>query len=204
MSHPDPVLLGKLALKLGMLNADQLHECVSEQERSSAETEEARPLGAIMIAKGFITPTQLDKLLKAQKEALEGEHEWLGARKEDALFGKLLVKFRFVTPDKVNECLRVQAQMHDHGLHVRLGEILVRRGYLTPAEVADTLRLQQIAIMECGACHATFNVPQRIPGDRYFCPKCRGEMHLRGPGDHVAVAGSLDSPGAARGRTQRR
>ena len=56
-------LLGQLAVDAGLLSQDQLAECIRIRESTG------RPLGAILLEKGFLTDESLEKLLEARAEA---------------------------------------------------------------------------------------------------------------------------------------
>lgn len=59
-----PFFLGRLAVLNDLLTATQLDECLDEQRRSP----EKRPLGAVLVAKGYLSADQLTGLLRQQKE----------------------------------------------------------------------------------------------------------------------------------------
>jgi twitching motility protein PilT len=56
------------------------------------------------------------------------------------LFGQLAIEKKFVTPDQVRFCLKVQAQLG--GKH-HLGALLINRGFLTEAQMQELLALQR-------------------------------------------------------------
>ncbi|MDQ7778488.1 MAG: protein kinase, partial [Planctomycetota bacterium] len=190
MSAKEEILLGKIGLSLGIISKEQLDECLREQEEAQRQGRPPKPLGALMLQKQLVNTTQLDRLVEAQKDALSKEDEWLRLRKEEALFGKLLIKFGILPADKVNECLRVQAQMHDRGVNLRLGEVMIKRGYLTPERVRETLQLQDKVIMHCPACGKRFNVAvaRSRAGAGVICPHCKqADLALKGPTQNIAV-----------------
>jgi len=58
--------LATRALQQGLITADQLKEALAEQARDLAERKEGvRPLGAILVAKKFLSPAQLQELILA-------------------------------------------------------------------------------------------------------------------------------------------
>jgi len=59
-------LLGNLAVHYKLLTADQLHEILRQQARE----EWRQSLGDYLVAKGVLTPAQLEKLLAVQREML--------------------------------------------------------------------------------------------------------------------------------------
>ena len=57
--------------------------------------------------------------------------DYADARKEDVLFGQVLIREGRATPEQVNEALRRQQELAEEGTIRRLGEILVERGRLS-------------------------------------------------------------------------
>ena len=53
MPYTTDGLVGKLALQKGILNADQLKECLAEQA-ALQKAGQRRPLGVIMVSKGLL------------------------------------------------------------------------------------------------------------------------------------------------------
>jgi protein-arginine kinase activator protein McsA len=58
----EAVLFGKLAVKQGLVTPDEVHQCL----RIQAEPGEARSLGEILVAKGFLTAIQVKEVLNKQ------------------------------------------------------------------------------------------------------------------------------------------
>jgi DNA-directed RNA polymerase subunit RPC12/RpoP len=58
----EAVLLGKLAVRDGLLTEDEVNECL----RLQAAEGETRSLGEIMVAQGYLTPSQIKGLLAKQ------------------------------------------------------------------------------------------------------------------------------------------
>jgi hypothetical protein len=58
----ESVIFGKLAIKQGLVTADEVNQCL----RLQAEPGEARSLGEILVAKGFLTPIQVKEILNKQ------------------------------------------------------------------------------------------------------------------------------------------
>ncbi|MBI4612139.1 MAG: hypothetical protein HY720_00855 [Planctomycetes bacterium] len=64
----------------------------------------------------------------------------MAMRPEDNLLGKIAVAFGFVSPEEMEECVRIQ---RDGGNPHLLGTILLERGYLTRDELRDLLEFQK-------------------------------------------------------------
>lgn len=166
MPETNDVFIGKIALNRRMITQDQLDDCVCFQERSSSP----KPLGAIMVLKGYITGEQLKELLKEQEKILSH-------RTRSHLFGKIVLKLRLATLDQVNECLRIQAKM-ENDLPMRLGEIMLRKGYLTKEEVERVLREQRKTVLTCASCKSQFNVVDYREGVSVRCTKCGEPLQM--------------------------
>lgn len=169
MAQKADLLLGRLALAEGLINQDQLYECVLAQERSP------RPLGAILVARGYLTEEQLEKLLGRQRAA----YETLGAAGQASartrLLGKLLIEKGLATEFQVNECLRLQASMVEMGIRPvpHLGEIMLKRGYLDKEKLQTALLLQSSEFYTCPECGVPINLPSsQAADDDYVCQNC--------------------------------
>jgi twitching motility protein PilT len=69
MSKQKAPLLGRIAVHNKLLSLDQLEEALREQgERGGSAN-----LGEILVAKGYLTPRQLEALVRAQRELVERE-----------------------------------------------------------------------------------------------------------------------------------
>lgn len=66
----DPAIsLGQLALDRGLINKDQILDCIREQHRLADKGKKAR-LGQLLVKKGYLQSRQLAELLKLQKQPL--------------------------------------------------------------------------------------------------------------------------------------
>lgn len=63
------------------------------------------------------------------------------------LLGQIAVKEGFVTPEQLEECVRLQAEAGGKAL----GTILVEKGYLTPVKLTEITRLQRVRFEALGA-----------------------------------------------------
>src|SRR6516165_9633663 len=97
------LLLGKIALREGLITREQLFDCLQAQERNPS-----RSLGSIMISRGYLRNEDVDRLVAIQRRAFEATPEGAVANRHTALFGKILVDRGLATEYQVNECLRLQ------------------------------------------------------------------------------------------------
>ena len=128
MPYDTDGLVGKLALQKGLIGSAQLKECLAEQAALHAQGHK-RPLGVIMVAKGLMKDEDLLDLLEEQRRYLSERANYTQVRKEDFLFGQILLKQGIASSDDINRALRAQAEAAERGdLPVpRLGQILLER-----------------------------------------------------------------------------
>ncbi len=136
-SHQD-ILLGRVALDLGVLTREQIEQAVALQEGPGA----GRPFGSLLLEKGFLSEASLQRVLAEQAKRLKEKAEFSALRKADTLFGTIAIEKKLLTRENLHEALRVQAVALMHGNKVRLGEVLEERGVLTREQVAQILQLQ--------------------------------------------------------------
>lgn len=165
------ILFGKIAINAGMVSSDNVEDCVRLQETMK----EKKPLGMILIDKGFITEDQLTKIIEIQRKNLQERAIHSREKRDDGLFGKLVMRFAFATEEQINECIRVQAKL-ESDLFLRLGEIMVKKGYLTNDQVRQILEFQRTKILTCTSCNTQYNVIMFTPGTKIRCYKCDAEL----------------------------
>lgn len=161
------LLLGRIAVEMGLAKASQVEECIRLQQKTR------RPLGLLLVEKGYIKPEHLDRILEEQSRRLSIVDPLTQRRKEAALFGKLAVREGYVTSEAMNECLALQAR---EGETRTLGEILVERGYLTGRQVQELLGKQSKRIMQCTPCRLRFTVVTLSEGKNARCPRCKNPL----------------------------
>lgn len=190
------LLLGSTAVRRGLITSAQLREALAEQAREAAANRHApRPLGVILVARGYLAEQQLLALLQEQRErAASGGLENV----KDSLLGQILVRHGPVTAVQVEECLRVQATLIEEGYKPapRLGEILVQKGYASETQIARALSAQKKSILHCGACGRSYNVPNYDRDRVYRCTHCQGALEPLPACDNIRVDGSVILPAA--------
>ncbi|MBI3269250.1 MAG: protein kinase [Planctomycetes bacterium] len=192
-------LLGRLAIREGGVAPDSLVECLAEQAGALAQGRERRPLGRLLVEKGYLTEDGLARLLEAKRALFLSPVPLGEARQEDARFGELLLAHGLAGPEQVSEALRLQDRLHDHAIDLRLGELLVRRGLLSETQVRDVLALQDKTVLCCPACAKAWNVVAYERGRSVPCPGCGASLVVAENGGALRVAGSspsLSLPGA--------
>ncbi|HZN61961.1 MAG TPA: serine/threonine-protein kinase [Planctomycetota bacterium] len=169
-SNKGDLLLGRIAVREGLLTREQLYDCLTAQERNPA-----RKIGQFMVARGYLKQSDVDRLLELQGRALGGIPSARGA-----LLGQILIDKGLATEFQVNECLRMQGRLIDLGIAPlpRLGEILVKRGYIKRDAVETALQFQNLLLYSCPECGARIDVggsDGAAPGN-YTCSKCGTEV----------------------------
>jgi hypothetical protein len=198
MSRENEAFLAKLALEKGYITPEQLNECVRLQEEDKFKGDPnvtrgrrvpTRPLGTVLVAKGYLTDERLLELYEEQQRRLESMREYRLIQQGEFLLGQLLVQHNKATQIQVNKCLEHQRRMAEMGTIPvpRLGEIMVDHGFVDGETVARMLELQNKRIMVCTGCRGRFNVVGVEPGRAYRCRKCGGTLVSSGSWESVKV-----------------
>lgn len=169
------LLLGQIAVKYAFITPEQLQECINIQESLS----EYKPIGLIMIEKGFITSEMLDTIIRLQQENIEKKTKDGLRRRQDNLFGRILIAKNILPKEKVFAAVREQARLLEKGIHKRLGCILYEWGLLSVEQINEVLDFQNKKILYCERCNIIFTV-EWVLGRKYACTKC-GERLLVPP-----------------------
>ena len=167
MKPGNSLLVGQIALELGMLTEAQLSDCLSFQ----AGQPQPRSIGALLIESGILGATQMEQVLAEQQRRLQESVPYAVATKAEISFGRLLVKGGHASEAHVNEALRAQQDFSERGVRKRLGELLVEAGRLSPQIVLTVLAQQGKTIRACTFCGAHVNVLLAV-ADRFPCRKC--------------------------------
>jgi hypothetical protein len=183
------VLLGQLAVEKGFITKAQLAEVMKEQSGGAPVDPNAtvnpskapRPLGTLLLSKGFLKENDLVGLLEEQSKRLEAIKNVQKLQKVDYLFGQLLVKHNLATMLQINKCLELQLKMAEKGTTPipRLGELLVEHGFVDKKTVTDVLKMQDKDVLFCTGCGRQYNVVGLEEGKAYKCKECGGVMLKR-------------------------
>jgi predicted RNA-binding Zn-ribbon protein involved in translation (DUF1610 family) len=183
------LLLGQLAVEKGFVTKTQLAEIMKEQHGGASQDPNAtvnpsksiRPLGTLLLSKGYLKERDLVALLEEQGRRLEAVKNVQKLQKVDYLFGQLLVKNNLATMLQINKCLEIQLKMAEKGVTPipRLGELLVDHGFVDKKTVADVLKMQDKDILFCTGCGRQYNVVGIEEGKAYKCKECGGVMLRR-------------------------
>jgi len=191
------LLIGKIALREGLITREQLFDCLQAQERNPS-----RSLGSIMISRGYLTGENVEQLIGLQKKAFEASApEGSAPNQRSVLLGKILVDRGLATEYQVNECLRLQGRMMELGITPvpQLGEILLRRSYVDKGAVETALQLQNLQLYTCPDCGAPIEIGEGSPLKEtgFACAACGAEVPFLFAKMATAVKEALDE--ASRG-----
>ncbi len=189
VNPPGDVLIGRIAVERGLVSAEQLAECISEQRAA-----EGAPLGPILVRRGFLKEEDVAALLQEQERRLSEARDVSDPRLEDALFGRLLIRQGLVPEGQVFECLRAQADLAERGERVpSLGDLLVRRGYLSVDLADPALLLRRKKVLVCPSCGTRFSTAGTESSRKYSCKGCGCVLERQ---DQLLMAG--ETAGAPR------
>jgi hypothetical protein len=137
MKTPEnPYLLGQIAIREGLVQSQQLAECLNRQ----AQAEVDKPLGWYLVDAGHLTEAQLAQVLSIQ----ESRFEKLSADPScGGLFGQIAVRLGYVSRPQIHEALREQQAVGRGESSLLLGQILLRKKHLTPDQFLEILRRQK-------------------------------------------------------------
>ena len=176
------ILFGKIAVKAGMCSDEQIDECIRMQE----EMQQRKPLGMIMLEKAYISEDQLQKIIEIQKTNLQEKAINSRTKRDDGMFGRIVLKLGFASEEQVHDAVRIQAKIEED-IFLRLGEIMVKKGYLSNEQVQAVLDYQKTKIVVCPDCQTQFNVIMFTEGSDLSCYKCGAALHVPEKLMHVAA-----------------
>ena len=183
MKPRNSLLIGQIALDLGLLTPEQLQQCVDLQ----AGQVEARPIGAMLVGNHFLSSEQLDLVIAEQRRRLEEAAPHTPGQKGVIAFGQLAMRIGQVKIEHVNEALRAQQDLADRGQRKRLGELLVGAGHLRAEIVPSLLKIQGKTLMACTFCGSHYNVLSSI-AEGFPCRKCGMPL-----GEKVVTVSALET-----------
>lgn len=92
--------------------------------------------------------------------------------KGDIKFGQLAVEMEFTSKEKIEEALKLQAQLEKQGKVTSLDRIMLKKGILDGEQIQEIEKKQGRRIVFCPECSNKLNVAIFGPGTRIRCPKC--------------------------------
>src|SRR5437667_6887487 len=186
------LLLGKIALREGLITREQLFDCLEAQDRNPSKS-----IGSIMVARGYLRNEDVERLVELQKKAFQSGPEGASPQnRRSILLGKILVDRGLATEYQVNECLRLQGRMSELGINPvpQLGEILLTRSYVNKEAVETALQLQNLQLYTCPDCGAPIEIGEGSPVKEsgFACAACGAEVPFLFAKMATAVKEALD------------
>lgn len=171
MAPKEDLIFGDIAIRSRLVTEERVAECIKIQQ----SLKEWKPLGVVLMEKGYITLVQLQTLVDIQKRNIEAKAIRARRLKEDNIFGKIALRLGFTSEKQVDECLGVQLEMADD-YPLRLGEIMVKKGFLTEEQVKKISEFQGKRLITCPKCGQNYNVILFNPGAKFICYACDKEL----------------------------
>ncbi|MEK7487685.1 MAG: protein kinase [Planctomycetota bacterium] len=161
-------ILGKLAVRNNLISQMQLDECFQLITKSKTN----RPLGVVMLSKGYITDDILEDLTKIQHKNEEQRELYLNRRMEDIILKKLILREKILSKPQIKSCIFEQQKLEELGQYLRLGQVMVRKKYLTTKEFLKLLETQKNLLFRCKNCEASFELVSALTGKKFRCANC--------------------------------
>jgi hypothetical protein len=167
-------LFGKIALEEGLLTEAQLRECLELQAYMDPPVP---PLGVLLMRMGYIDDAKLHQIIDIQRQRLRDWEVSIRAKREDNLFGKVVIRMGLAREDQVRACLDVQDSLPP-GDFRRLGDILVQKGVLTVEDIQRVLDFQAGLVLYCPGCDREYNMVLFNPGAKIICYQCGARIRV--------------------------
>jgi hypothetical protein len=127
-----------IAMSMGMLDREQLNECLEVQERS----QKSRQLGEIALTLGYLSEGQVGDVLAVQKRMGEPEDLPVDKTKVRRLIGEIMVEAAYIDENTLRNALGRQDLLRTTGIRPLLGELLIALGKLTRERLEKALAVQ--------------------------------------------------------------
>ncbi len=130
IGYPKWGLFGEIALKLKMINKEQLAEVTALRKKTPMLR-----VGEICVDKGYLRPDQVKEILLHQANFGKQDNH-----PHRDLFGEIALRLKFLSKKQLAEV----AGLREKEYAKRLGEICIEKGYLKPQQV-DTILQNQLS-----------------------------------------------------------
>jgi hypothetical protein len=167
-------LFGKIALEQGFLTEAQLRECLELQAYMDPPVP---PLGVLLMRMGYIDDAKLHGIIEVQRQRLHDFEQSLRVKREDNLFGKVVIRMGLAREDQVRACLEIQDSLPPDQFK-RLGDILVQKAVLTGEDIQKVLDFQAGLILYCPGCDREYNMVLFNPGAKIACYQCGARIRV--------------------------
>ena len=149
---------GQTAVKIGLIDNQQLDTALAHQEQLHTKTQVAVPLGRVLVKLDYITEEQRIAILAVKALSEEDRKDGGGgALADEAIslakeleiynqrFGYLALKLGFITDDQLARALQMQKQAGEKTkIDIPLGRVLEQLEYITEEQRAAVLAVQAL------------------------------------------------------------
>ena len=136
----DEILLGKLAVKMGYVSAEQLRSVLELQHDRGGHHVK---LGTLLLEQKLLSKMKLEHILGWQDVLLSRPHPSRPAAVGDSLLGRLAVDHGHLDKDQLNRCLWIQELRKADGGEALLGQVMVEQGHVVEEDIVRLLGVQQ-------------------------------------------------------------
>lgn len=155
-------LFGTLAVRGHFVLTEQVNEALAVQLQFEQGGQKPPRLGEILAAKGYMTPEQVQAVLRGQGSP-QGKQ-----------FGQIATAWHFCTQEDVDSAALFQQEQRALNQRApRLGEILVSRGAMKPHQIRAVLQGQGKSIVMCPSCGTRYNAINVQAKSKLKCPRCQ-------------------------------
>ncbi|MBI2931700.1 MAG: hypothetical protein HYY16_08615 [Planctomycetes bacterium] len=172
MPGPEDLLLGKIAIQMGLITSVQLEELLKLSDRFN------KSISVVLLEKKVATTKDMQRLIELRRVGIDSDAPQPASRKDQIIIARHLAREGAITAEYADECLR---QLALEGDKQKIEDVLVDRGVIPP-EKAERLRgLRQKRSMHCPRCALNFLVRSASGRKDVECPRCKGPLQDLGP-----------------------
>jgi hypothetical protein len=131
-------LFGMIALSMGMIDREQLDECLQAQQQTDGPVQ----LGEIMLTRGYLEEDQVHDIVAVQRRMGCVEDLPIVKTKGRKLIGQIMVEAAYIDENSLKSALGRQELLRQTGISPLLGELLIAVGKLTRQRLEKALALQ--------------------------------------------------------------
>ncbi len=166
------VIVGKIALQRGLIDAPKLADCLRVCATAS------RPLADILVTRGFIARQDVAAIARDLSPLLARAADIAHIHDEDIRLAKALIGRKLVTEDRARAALTAQAAeaKASPAAVPRLGFLLLRDGDISFDSLRPLLHAGARAEFTCPQCRALYSLPMEAAKRAWSCRRCTGRL----------------------------
>lgn len=176
-------LFGRIALGWGYVTAEQIEECVDEQEQARAtqaqdEKVKIPPLGELLVDKGYMSREECEEVLMFQEASLRKKVKDGESSLGEMLMGQVALQEGLIERWQLEGALSIQAREIEEGKYRRLGKIMMDMGYLQPEDILTLLGRQDRTLVICTTCQTKYNAEGYSEDKHFICKRCGSTLEV--------------------------